>query len=206
MKRLQASPTVAVALLAVVVVCAGGAYAAGAGSSKAITACVHHRGGGLYVAKHCAKHDRRVSWSITGPQGAPGPQGATGSQGSPGSPGAAGAPGTPATTLFAQVKSDGTVNASGAPITSDHFSTGAYLLNFGRDISHCAVVANQGGVPVFTVSGASTPAAEGNGVRVDVSSPGATIRTGFPTGNTAQIETFNGTAAADSSFYIAVLC
>jgi hypothetical protein len=55
---------------------AGGAIAATGGGT--ITVCVRHNGGGLYSARHCARHDRRLSWNVQGPKGA------TGSQGSPG--------------------------------------------------------------------------------------------------------------------------
>lgn len=54
---------------------AGSALAATSSSSNSISACVHHQGGGLYSAKHCARHDHRLTWSIQGPQGATGPAG-----------------------------------------------------------------------------------------------------------------------------------
>jgi hypothetical protein len=62
------------ALVAVVIAAAGGAYAA-SGGSPTISACVRHHGGTLYIAKRCAKHDRRLRWGVTGPQGDPGPPG-----------------------------------------------------------------------------------------------------------------------------------
>jgi hypothetical protein len=64
-----------VALIAVVIGATGGAYAATSGSSGTIVACVHHRGGGLYVAHKCARHDRRLQWDVRGPQGLTGPAG-----------------------------------------------------------------------------------------------------------------------------------
>jgi hypothetical protein len=59
-----------VALAALTVAASGGAYAAATGSSRAIVACVHHQGGGLYVARRCARKDRSLKWSVTGPSNA----------------------------------------------------------------------------------------------------------------------------------------
>ena len=91
-------------------------------------------------------------------------------------------------------------------MTVSHTLTGLYLVNFGQDITHCAAVANQGGVPVFSFPGSSTPAAQGNGVRVDINSAGSTFGPGFPTADTVTVSTFSATAAANSSFFVAVLC
>jgi hypothetical protein len=58
-------------ILALVVAGAGGAYAANGGGGK-ITVCVHKTGGGLYRARHCAKHDGKLSWNAKGNTGSPG--------------------------------------------------------------------------------------------------------------------------------------
>lgn len=79
-----------VALAALVVGATGGAYAADQSAPAAITACVHHNGGGLYTAHRCAHHDRRLTWNVTGPIGPAGPAGSVGSQGSTGAAGAQG--------------------------------------------------------------------------------------------------------------------
>lgn len=92
MKRFRISPTLGVALLAVVLAASGGAYAAVKTPAKAISVCIHHKGGALYSARRCARHDRRLSWNAGGRQGA---TGATGAQGPAGSPGPAGTPGQP---------------------------------------------------------------------------------------------------------------
>jgi hypothetical protein len=42
---------------------------------------VQHKGGGLYSSGKCAKHDKRMTWNVAGPQGQPGPQGPTGPSG-----------------------------------------------------------------------------------------------------------------------------
>jgi hypothetical protein len=69
LRRLLPTPSMAVALAALVVAASGGAYAAVKGSPRTITVCVHHKGGGLYTARkyrrdsrgHPARRDRRGS-------------------------------------------------------------------------------------------------------------------------------------------------
>lgn len=79
---LRLSPSMAVSLVALVVAASGGAYAAVRSSAPVITACVHDKGGGLYTARRCARHDRRLKWNVTGPPGQPGQPGpATGPAG-----------------------------------------------------------------------------------------------------------------------------
>jgi hypothetical protein len=98
-RRFVPSPAFAVAVLALIVAAAGGAYAAS--SQQTITVCVSHKSGTLYQARRCARHDSKLSWNrqgvpgAQGPQGAQGAQGAQGPQGVPGSPGAPGTAGTP---------------------------------------------------------------------------------------------------------------
>ena len=79
-----------VALVALVLAASGGAYAAVKSSSPTISACVHHKGGGLYVAHRCARHDARLRWDVTGPPGRQGTQGVMGLQGPAGQPGGPG--------------------------------------------------------------------------------------------------------------------
>ncbi len=80
-----------VALAALVVAVSGGAYAATSGNSgEAITACVRHKGGALYVARKCAHRDRRLTWSAQGPRGTAGPRGAAGGNGPAGPSGPSG--------------------------------------------------------------------------------------------------------------------
>jgi len=101
MKRFRISPTLGVALIAVVLAASGGAYAAVKTSAKTISVCINRKGGALYSARRCARHDRRLSWNADGRQGAAGaagaqgPAGAPGSAGTPGRPGVKGDPGTP---------------------------------------------------------------------------------------------------------------
>jgi hypothetical protein len=130
------------------------------------------------------------------------PAGPVGKEGPPGPKGA------PATTLFAQVKADGTINASSPGVTSTKFTpyTGEFLVNFGQDISHCAVIATQGAVPVFGLPGGNSGRWVGPAI-VNLSSTGAAYPNGYPTGNSVQVETFKeGGAAEYSAFHIAVFC
>jgi hypothetical protein len=88
------SPSMGVALIALLIAASGGAYAAVTAGSKSMVACVHHNGGGLYERGTCAGHDRRLVWSVAGPRGAAGPQGPAGP------PGIQGPPGSPDTAQF----------------------------------------------------------------------------------------------------------
>lgn len=88
MRRLLASRgTPAFAVGIVMLLVAGGGYAMATGGT--ISACVHKHGGVLYVGR-CAKKDKRLTWSIAGPQGQRGPQGVQGSQGPQGNTGSTG--------------------------------------------------------------------------------------------------------------------
>jgi hypothetical protein len=69
---------------ALVALAAGGGFALASGTSNTIHACVHKHGGDVYIAKKCAKHDKKVSWNKTGPAGAPGQKGDKGDTGNPG--------------------------------------------------------------------------------------------------------------------------
>ena len=98
------APTAAIAVTVLLLAC-GGAYALAGDTSATISACVHRNGGGLYATRSCARHDKRLRWSVTGPPGRPGPpgpqgaQGLQGPQGPKGDTGATGAPGPSATRI-----------------------------------------------------------------------------------------------------------
>lgn len=140
----------------------------------------------------------------TGPAGPTGPTGPTGVAGKEGPEGKEGAP---ATKLFAQVGEKGEIHTSSPGVQASKFEpyTGTYLVNFGHDISHCAVTATQGSIPFFETPGANTGRAVGAAV-VGMSGAGYTFPNGYPSADTVQVETFSGTTAANTSFYIAVLC
>jgi hypothetical protein len=57
-----------------IVTVTGAAYASVNSSAPTISACVHHAGGGIYIARRCAARDRRLTWNATGPQGHKAPQ------------------------------------------------------------------------------------------------------------------------------------
>jgi hypothetical protein len=152
---------------------------------------------------------------MTGPKGATGATGAAGAagpQGPQGAPGQPGNPGAPATTLFAQIREDGTVNTSSVPVTVSHTGQGGYLVNFGRDVSHCVPEVILGGVPLFAHPGSSTGNI-GTWASVFMFSPATTgpeveIRPGFPVADTISVGThgFSSEELVNTSFYIAVFC
>jgi len=80
MKRLRAilRRPVSVVALAGLLLTMGVGLGAGAYAlddpSGAISACVSHSNGVFYHARHCASHDRRLTWNVKGPQGPPGAQ------------------------------------------------------------------------------------------------------------------------------------
>lgn len=71
----------------------------------------------------------------TGPQGPAGPAGATGPQGPEGPPGYSGP-----YILWSVINADSSIRA-GHGVYSVHLGDGDYVLNIGRDISNCAIVA-----------------------------------------------------------------
>jgi hypothetical protein len=130
--------------------------------------------------------------------------------GATGATGAQGVAGAPATKLFAQVKMDGTINASSQGVTSSKYASnkGIYLVNFGQDITHCAAIAMQGALPIFNSPGANTGVTRGSAV-VDIGGPGSTFPNGYPSADTVEVETYEGPAGSTaqySAFYIAVFC
>jgi hypothetical protein len=161
-----------------------------------------------------SKLSKAAKSGLTGPKGATGatgPQGAQGAQGSQGVPGQPGNPGASATTLFAQIREDGTVNTSSVPVTVSHTVTGGYLVNFGRDVSHCVPQVTMGGLPLFGHPGSSTGDI-GTSDRVFMvapgGSPGGEWRPGFPYADTISVGTdgYGFEEAVNTSFYIAVFC
>ncbi len=95
---MRLTPAMGVSLAALVLAASGGAYAATSRSSGSIVACVHRKGGGLYVAPKCVRHDKRLTWSAAGqigPTGATGRDGAGGANATPGTTGETGPPGPP---------------------------------------------------------------------------------------------------------------
>ena len=85
-RKYRLSPSMGIALAALVIAASAGAYASATASSNSIHACIKQRGGVLYVARQCASHDRKLRWSVTGPPGQRGETGPRGLQGPPGTP------------------------------------------------------------------------------------------------------------------------
>jgi hypothetical protein len=117
-----------VALAALVVGASGGAYAAGQSAPAAISACVHHNGGGLYTAHRCARHDRRLTWNVTGPTGL---AGSVGSQGPVGAVGPQGIQGVPGPTHAYSVQGLSTLFGTfpGTTVATLNLPVGSYVVN-----------------------------------------------------------------------------
>ena len=124
-----------VALAALVVGASGGAFAAVRSAPALISACVHHHGGGIYTARRCARHDRRLTWNITGPAGgagSAGPRGSTGPRGPAGASGPQGirgAQGVPGPTHAYSVRGSNTpLGTSGTTVATLNLPIGSYVV------------------------------------------------------------------------------
>ena len=117
--------------------------------------------------------------ALRGAQGPPGQDGQDGADGQDGLDGQDGQDGVNATDLWAQIKGDGSVNASSGGITARVNGTGVYYVNFAQDITHCAALATQASIPNFAGAGLSTTGIEGPGVRRD-EQHGSRPRHGLP--------------------------
>jgi hypothetical protein len=192
-----------VALAALVLAASGVGYAAGETSSGTIVACVHRSGGGLYIAKSkCAHRDRELSWNAVGPQGAAGLAGAPGVQG------ATGMAGTPATTMYAQVNGNATINTSSPGVTVG-YSSPEFFVDFGQNITHCVALVQEGDLPVFTTPGESAGSSAGYAANVGMESAGGSGEgpgSEFPSADTVSVITYVGASQSPASFYIAVFC
>jgi acyl-CoA synthetase (AMP-forming)/AMP-acid ligase II len=68
-KRRRLSPSIIIAMTALLVAASGGAYATVSSVPPTITACAHHNSGELYLAHNCLRRDRRLRWNVVGPPG-----------------------------------------------------------------------------------------------------------------------------------------
>lgn len=101
---------------------------------------------------------------------------------------------TKTSTVWAEVFYTGSVQASSGGITGTRNGIGNYTVNFGKDVSHCAIVVTSGiasetgGVPV-------------GGVNAEVAAL-------FPTANPLAINVLEdvGTVATDYSFSVVAVC
>jgi hypothetical protein len=180
----------ALAVIALVAIASGVAVAASHGDGS-ITACVHKTSGGLYRAKHCAKHDTKLRWSTTGPRGATAPEGPAGAKGDTGAQGPQGDPGS--ARGFAYVTSDGTVATKGGSIdiAIHKVKAGAYCLKMNPKPHFFAPIVATIQGPDFTAGLISVNSSAGS----DCNDDGGL---GVFTMNTAG-------AAADHDFVVAVM-
>ena len=142
-----------------------------------------------------------------GPAGLPGEDGSDGAPGNDGLDGQDGQDGQNATDLWAQVKADGSINASSPGITATQSaSAGVYYVNFAADITHCAVIAQQASIPDLSAAGQTIAGIPGPAF-VATTSAGATLAPGFPSQTSAIVQTrrTNGNPAS-TSFSVAALC
>jgi hypothetical protein len=142
-----------------------------------------------------------------GPAGLPGADGSDGADGNDGLDGQDGQDGQNATDLWAQVRADGSINASSSGVTATQSaSAGVYYVNFGADITHCAVIAVQASIPGFSTAGQAIAGIPGPAF-VATASAGATLAAGFPSASSATVQTrrTNGNPAS-TSFSVAALC
>jgi hypothetical protein len=126
MRGLHGTSTAAVVVSALLA--AGGGYAlASSTGGKTITVCVKHKGGALYKAKKCAKHDKKLTWNKQGPQGIQGQSGQTGQTG-PQGPGAV------------DIVHDATGTSSATPVTIG--TIGPWTLGFSCTQTGSTTAAN----------------------------------------------------------------
>jgi hypothetical protein len=94
MRRRRPTPTMLVALGALVLALGGTAVAVNPLSeARQIRACASKKTGALRLAKSCRRSERPVSWNQAGPRGATGAPGATGAAGAAGPSGTGGTAG-----------------------------------------------------------------------------------------------------------------
>ncbi len=182
--------------IAALLIVGGGANALASGGSK-ISVCVKHKGGTLYKAKKCAKHDKKLNWNSQGPQGAQGQQGAQGPQGAQGQAGAKGAPGSAlayAHVLFsagiASFDLTQTAGMGSATVTAE--GLGGFCFGNLPFIPHNATAS------IDWTNGASEE------VTAQISIvPGGTALS-CPTGDPVRVETINANTSTEehSAFYI----
>jgi hypothetical protein len=180
MKKLIPSPSMCVALLALVVACAGSAYAASGGSSGTISACEHHSGA-LYVTKACgAKGDKRLTLA-----------------------------GAPPTKLFAQIRENGTVQAGTPGIKSEKVEVGTYAVEFPHNVEQCAAIPSDVALPILSQQASDTGSLVGYAPTAWILSPqtsGKPILPGFNLKDTVVVYTYEGSVESDGPFDLAVFC
>lgn len=123
---------------------------------------------------------------------------------------------------WAQITSEGTVNASSSGVKAARFGVGVYEVSFGRDISKCAVEVTEANLPGKWPDGYMPEAADGSAIATLARSGGSGIggvggpgspggggdTPAYPSGNTTLVTTYGTTPGtlADSAFFVVVDC
>ncbi len=196
------SATLVVAVAALVMATIGTSVAA---TGYTITSSKQIKPGSISL-ESLSKAARKALRGERGPVGAAGEDGLDGDPGLDGQDGADGQDGQDATNLWAQVKDDGTINASSPGVTSAESASGVYTVNFATDISNCAVMATQASIPDFSAAGHSIAGTPGPAF-VSAASAGATLAPGFPSASSVTVQTrrTNGNPVS-TSFSVAAFC
>ena len=161
---------------------------------------------GSIALNSLSKDARKALHGARGPAGPQGEDGEDGQDGDDGFDGDDGLDGVSAAKFFAQIKADGSVNASSGGVTALNAGTGLYYVNFGQDITDCAATATQGSIPDYATAGRSTTGVPGPAFVV-MSSAGADYAPGFPMLSSVTVQTrrTNGSLAS-TSFALALFC
>ena len=144
--------------------------------------------------------------ALRGARGPAGPQGEDGYDGDDGFDGDDGEDGEDATKLFAQIRADGSINASSRGVTARNASTGVYHVNFGAGHHAVRGHGDAGVDPRLAAPGSSTTGIPGPAF-VAMNSAGADYAPGFPSASSVAVQTrrTNG-ALVSTSFAIAIFC
>jgi hypothetical protein len=197
------SATLVVAAAALVMATIGTSVAA---TGYTITSSKQIKPGSISL-ESLSKSARKALRGERGPAGIAGEDGIDGAPGDDGLDGLDGQDGLDATNLWAQVKADGTINASSPGVTAiQTASAGVYDVNLGTDITHCAVIATQASIPDFSAAGQAIAGIPGPAF-VASASAGATLAAGFPSLSSVTVQTrrTNGNPVS-TSFSVAAFC
>jgi hypothetical protein len=127
--RMPAATLIAVTLLAVLI----GSLGAESALAGSIHACVRPKSGATRIVgakAKCRRGEQKLSWSTTGPRGAPGKSGATGAPGAPGEAGNEGKAGSNgAAALYSAFAEGPTVLTGGATLLTKVLPPGSYAVS-----------------------------------------------------------------------------
>jgi hypothetical protein len=155
MKAVRISPSMGVAVIALVLAASGASFAAGKDSSGVIAACEQHSTGVLYMAKRCRSHDTRVTWGVAGPRGAAGERGQSGRTGPAGATGPAGPAGTAGAT-----GATGAQGNTGSPGPATGPAGGSLAGSYPNPTIGTAVITNNNLAPHSVTSNDFDPGAD----------------------------------------------